>query len=431
MRIDWVDEPEESMTHRGKYGWIAGSLILATACLAGAKVVESEGGLTSERARRLVDQVVPRVEHLRGLSFKESVQVEVVDDAAAREYVLARLRKFDQEEHLELVQRVYELRGLIPDGTDLLDLLLEALEEQAGGFYDPSRKSYFLLDDMPVDVAPILTAHELTHALEDQYFDLDRRLTEAMSNDDLAFVRSAVHEGSATLLMTAYTMDAVLKGELDAEALQALAETEAGKAKKLTSLPDVLLRQILGPYVIGAVFLSGGNMLSIAQGFPEEAVNRAINEGPTSSEQLLHPEKFWDSQLRDEPTEVALEDAGKLLGKRWKLGGQGVFGELTLGVLVGAETPLLAGATGVPDAAAWTNAAAAGWDGDRWELWENGGQSVLLLLTVWDSASDATEFAEALATRDDLSWKVAEDRVAVVAGRAGKKVQRLLSRMLR
>jgi hypothetical protein len=422
---------EDSMPPRNGRGWFATSLIVAMICSASARAVEPIERISEQEARRLVAEVLPRVEELRGLSFKEAVPVEVVDDAAVREHVLARLRAFDQDRHLENVQRAYELLGLIPDGADIVNLLLDALEEQAGGYYDPSRGAYYLLDDMPLSSAPILTAHELTHALEDQHFDLDKRLREVLADDDRMLARSAVHEGSATILMSTYAMGAVLRGELDIDALQSLAETEAGRAAKLRSLPDVLLRQILGPYVLGALFLSGGNLMGIVQGFPEDAVNRAMAEGPVSTEQLLHPDKYWDDRLRDEPSEVELAGVGRLLGRRWKLAGRGVFGELTLGALVGAETPLDPGVGGLPNAAAWTNAAAAGWDGDRWELWEAGGRSVVLLLTDWDSSVDASEFAAALPERERLDWQADDRRVAVVAGDAGKKTRRLLARMLR
>jgi len=387
--------------------------------------------VSQQEAQRLIDELVPLVEELRGLSFKKPVPVEVVDATAMRDYVLERVRLFDHEDHLETVQRAYQLLGLIPDDVGLLDLLMGAMEEQAGGFYDPSKGAYYLLNDVPQTAAPIFTAHELTHALEDQHFDLDRRLREALDDDDRMLAISAVHEGSATILMSVYMMDAMLRGEVDADALATLADSEAGKAAKLAALPEVLLRQMLGPYVLGALFLSGGNPLGISGGYPGEAVNHVMSEGPTSSEQILHPEKFWNRKLRDEPLEVRLVGMESVLGKRWTRCGHGVLGELTLGALVGAATPLEPGTSGVPDSAAWTNQAASGWGGDRWELWEHDGESILLLRVDWDTPTDATEFAEALQDHDGLHWMRSDERVAIVAGHTGKKTRRLLSRMLR
>jgi hypothetical protein len=176
-------------------------------------------------------------------------------------------------------------------------------------------------------------------------------------------------------------------------------------------------------------FLSGGDLMAIVQGFPEESVRRAYLDGPESSEQLLHPEKFWDDETRDDPVPVTVPSPAGLLGKRWSLAADGVLGELTIAVLVGAETPVPTGPD-VLDTGAWTNEAATGWGGDRWQVWAKGRKTVLLLLTIWDSAADASEFAAALPEGQGMEWRVADRRVAIVAGDTGRKASRLLDRML-
>jgi hypothetical protein len=108
---------------------------------------------------------------------------------------------------------------------------------------------------------------------------------------------------------------------------------------------------------------------------------------------------------------------------------EGTLGELTLGILVGAPTPSL-DSQELQQAASWTNEAASGWGGDLWELWTRGGRAVVLVGTVWDSPADAEEFARALEPDRGLVWKVEDVAVAIVAGDAGKKTDRLLSRAL-
>jgi hypothetical protein len=213
----------------------------------------------------------------------------------------------------------------------------------------------------------------------------------------------------------------------------AVAESEAAKAEVLSSLPAVLQRQLVAPYVLGAAFFADGEILAVmSRGYPADRVDRAFADGPLSSEQILHPVKYWDEGSRDEPRAVDLGRAGKALGERWRKELDGVLGEMTLGVLVDAPTPTdLQNVIEIHDPASWTNAAASGWGGDRWELWSSGAESVVLLGTVWDSASDAAQFASALPGKSGLTWKVKGDRVAVVAGDAGDKTGKLLSRMLR
>ena len=388
--------------------------------------------MTISEAREAVVATLSKVETIRGLEFKKPVPVEVVDDAAVREHALERLRKFYGEEQFRAQQTAYILLGLLPEGTDILDEYLQVLAEQAGGYYSPSDKSFFLLDDMPAGMAPILAAHELTHALEDQHFNLDARLEEAFPNEDWGFARSAVHEGSAMLVMSLYMAGAMADGTVTASDLQAMGETEAGRAEKLMAMPTALRRPLMASYLLGMNFLSRGDLSVISSGFPTGDVNRCYREGPQSSEQILHPEKFWDPSRRDDPTSVELRKAGRVLGRGWKRVESGVLGELVLGVMVGVPTPsslgAMSGALGGKD---WTNAASTGWDGDLWELWTRGDSAVVLLMTVWDSAEDAVEFEAALEARPGLAWKVQGSQVALVSGDAGGKTEALLEALLR
>jgi len=387
-------------------------------------------GLTAEAARALVEELSPIVEETRGLEFERPVDVAVVDDDEARGHMLERLEKFGVLEDLEWDGRAFGLLGLIPEGTDVLEAYLAFLREQAGGFYDPDSKSFYLLDDMPTAMMPLLAAHELTHALEDQHYDLDERLARSVSNDDRLFAVSAVHEGSAMLVMTAYMTRAMMSGKLSAAELMKFAEAENAKFAQLGDLPAAVLRPTLGTYLLGVGFLTRGNPLAAAMGYPVDDARRCFDDGPLSSEQILHPEKYWDEQRRDPPTEVAFPQAGRKLGRRWRLRGDGVLGELLIGPMVGAPTPADPSSPTAMSGSSWTNEAAAGWDGDRWELWTRGERAVVLLGTVWDGDADAGQFAEALAGRDDLAIERCGPRVAVLAGDAGRRGRAALESML-
>jgi hypothetical protein len=223
----------------------------------------------------------------------------------------------------------------------------------------------------------------------------------------------------------------MFSGEIDAAELQTFYESELERAAVLDLLPPVFQRQLIAPYMVGSSFLVRGDPLSLlGKGFPASDVDRAYREPPASSEQILHPEKYWDPASRDEPESVTLRDAGARLGRRWRLAASGVLGEMTLGVLVGAPTPLRPSDPEAQRGASWTNEAASGWGGDRWELWQRDRSAVLLLNTVWDSPEDAREFVGALPTREGLRSRRAGDRVAIVAGQAGRKTERVLRRML-
>lgn len=417
-------------------------LLAATACLCAAWFAGPSGpaalaageetALTAESAAALVQGRLSEVEEVRGLAFKRPVPVEVIDDDRARDHLIQRLESFQSREELQALQRAYKLLGLLPQEADILQSFLDALREQAGGFYDPPSGSFYLLDDLPEILGPTIVVHELTHALEDQHFDLDGRLRGALRDDDRLFALGAVHEGSASLLMFVSMSRQVLQGELDPLAMQAYAQSEEAKVESLAAMPPVLLRQLMGPYVLGASFLLEGDFFAImGGGYPREKVDRAYAAGPLSSEQILHPEKYWSEAERDDPRPVRLDDAGRKLGRRWRRVSEGTLGEVNLGVMVGAPTPADLASLSIYDGSSWTNVAAEGWDGDRWELWARGEDAVVILGTVWDSPADAEEFASALPRREDLHWKLSGDRVAVTAGPVPRKAgAALLDRIL-
>jgi len=385
--------------------------------------------LTAEQAKAIALEIIPQVEQMRGLEFKREVPIEIIDEDEAIAHIKKRLDQFQTPEELAHVQVVHELLGLIPEGLDLVETVLELLKEQAGGFYDPDTGTFYVLDSIPRAVAPIVISHELTHALDDQHFGLDKRLSEVKGDDDRLLAHSSVHEGSATCVMTLHLSRAMMSGEMDSAGLEGFFESEQAKTAKLEQLPVVFRRQLIAPYTLGAEFLMRGNMLRLmANGFPVEDVNRVYDDPPSSSEQILHPQKYWDDEARDEPRPVDLGDAGQALGRGWTRAMRGTIGELTLGILVGAPTPAM-DAQSMQQAANWTNDAASGWGGDSWELWTRGERSVLMVGTVWDSSTDAEEFAAALDPEGGLVLKIVGDTVAIVAGEAGKKTDRLLSRV--
>lgn len=402
------------------------SLVLASA-LAAQKPPKP---LTQAEADAAVAAVLPQVASIRGLAFKRAVPVKVVDDAGARVHVLARFRKTTPEAKIRADQRAYQLLGLIPPGTDVVKTLLDVLEEQAGGFYDPPTKSFYLLDDMPRAMTSSLTAHEMTHALEDQYYDIDGRLATIEEDDDASFALSAVAEGSASLVMTATMLRAANDGFLNSDDLAAMQESEAGQARKLDTMPGVLRKQLLGPYILGALFLARGDAAAMTSAYPKADVDAAWSALPRSSEQILHPEKYWDPARRDDPKPVRLPNPARVLGPGWKRAGTGILGEITVGGLCGAPSPGARDQDAMVSAEAWTNAAAAGWGGDRWELWTKGKSSVVLLETVWDTTEDAVEFMAAL-PRDQagLHARRSGASVAIVAGDGGIPTAALLDFM--
>jgi hypothetical protein len=360
--------------------------------------------------------------------------VRVVDDAAAKEHFKARLTKFWPEDQVRTEQQAYADLGLVPEGTDLMAVLFDILEEQAGGYYDPESKTFFVLGDMPRATAPILMAHELTHALDDQHFDIDAIIEPLMEQGDRAAAVGAVLEGSGTVVMSLFVVREMTAGRLTAAALTELQDSEAGRAEKLKAAPQILQRALMGPYFLGQAFLMRGSLAGLMTGVPSEDLNRAFREPPVSTEQILHPEKYWDEDALDLPRDVNLGDLSGGLGGGWSLESSGELGELMLAILAGAmPINLSSPAAALPST--WTNEAASGWGGDRWQLYRRGDHRLTLLATLWDSEKDAKEFESALdparggwvIRRGDAVVLAAGDAPAGLAGKLGRAALKSLA----
>jgi hypothetical protein len=384
--------------------------------------------LTGEEATALTRQISAQVEQLRGLKFKRPVPVKVVDDAQARAHFVERLKKFWPEAEARYQQAAHVRLGLLPPDYDLVAGLLDTLEEQAGGFYDPDSDTFFILKDMPRAAAPLLISHELTHALDDQHYGIDGMLRAAEDDDDRQTAVSAVVEGSGTLVMTRYLMAEMQAGRIQVQDLQEFQESEAGKARKLKAAPPLLQRSLLGSYLLGQGFLLRGRALQPGWTGDVADIDRAFKDPPRSSEQILHPDKYWVEARRDPPRPVSIPDLGGVLGKGWSVGVAGTLGELTLALMT-SPAPLDVTSPAALDASLWTTPAASGWGGDLYHHYVNGTRNVTVLSTVWDTEADAGEFEKAVRVEGRKAWRRGAT-VVVIAGDAADRHDAMAARVL-
>lgn len=345
---------------------------------------------------------VPRIEdavaEIRGLRFERPVAVKVVTSAEARAHFARRAETLWPKERVALDQGAYANLGLLPGGFDLLGSFLDVLEEQALGYYDPASETFFLVDTAAAnETTPMLIAHELTHALDDQHFGLEKFLASGHDDDDRGAAMSAVVEGSGTAVMTVFLGREVLAGRISLSALQAMQKVEAARADRLKATPAIIQRGLVGSYVLGLSFLLRGDVTRLRNGINAADLTAAFQDPPQSTEQILHPEKYWNAATRDLPRPVNLPDLSKRLGKGWSLASRGSMGELGLASMTGAGRLELSS----PDALrpeAWTNRGAAGIGGDVYHHYVNGTRTITVLASVWDTERDAVEFQESLVT---------------------------------
>jgi hypothetical protein len=323
---------------------------------------------------------------------------DVDDRILSHDELLALMPKLIAEESdpeaLAADARSMAALGLIPEGIDLLDLTIRLLGEQAAGYYDPITDEMIVLSDGDFGSEEYFYSHEIVHALQDAHLDPDDLMEETESdNTDALLARIALYEGDAVAASNAYL-------EQYPEVAFALLRDSQVEFPELDQAPGALSLSLVFPYFSGEAFVS--RLLSEG-GWG--AVDAAYADIPASTEQILHPQKYLE---RDRPSTISLPNLDTILGNGWELVDEDTVGEFQTALLLADLEPgegfsALTGGIALPEAA---RNAAAGWDGDRFALWENaaGNQEMLVWRSVWDTPQDARAFSRALAQFEDERW---------------------------
>jgi hypothetical protein len=342
-------------------------LLLATVTGCRERAQEYEGPYG-----RQVAEAIPLIEKGTGLKFKRPPKVEARSKAQVREFVLAQITKPLAQREMAGQEAAYKRFGMISDTLNLRDYLVGLLEEQIVGYYDPSTDVLYIVEGSPDDIVGLTITHELVHALQDQYVDLDAHQNLEAENDrqvaaQAVFEGQAVYEQIAAMLGGG-NVAVNLPGGWD-RVRDMIRENQASMPI-FAQAPLVIQETLIFPYLSGAEFM---------RGYKSRNPGRTPYEDmPVSTEQILHPAAYFGT--RDHPTKITL---GPVRGtKRY----ENTLGEFETRLLLFQHTQdqndAIRGATG--------------WDGDRYALVDTPGGEALVWVTVWDSPFEAGEFREIL-----------------------------------
>jgi hypothetical protein len=246
----------------------------------------------------------------------------------------------------------------------------------------------------------IVMAHELTHALQDQHFDLKSLPLEQTDDDDLALASQCVVEGDAMLAMMAWTFhkrkspaDQVFSPLVAKAAIRSIDIKSLPGGKKLMTCPPYVRESLIFPYLAGLAFSFevAGKTKSFAP------LDEALRNPPRSTEQILHPEKL-DGEKRDDPQTLTLTDLAPALGDGYRLYYTNVLGEFGCRILFENEpaAPKDETRSQARERKKAAETAAAGWDGDRFALYvKDGAPDVLVWISTWDTPEDADQAYQA------------------------------------
>lgn len=358
------------------------------------------------------------IERARGLRFTAPVPAHVLDDAAVARLLDEELTRSYQPGDLERLQAVYTRLGLLPADRPLRQAVLALYQNQLAALYDPRTKVLAIrlegLERASTGsgmvgfvtgrdlVGEMLVAHELTHALQDQHFGLPievPRITDA--DGDRLLAHKALIEGDATLAAFAYLLTAPLDAPTATVLSDQLGSLPADLASQLPDVPDVLRTALAFQYQAGAAFVA---MAFTRGGWP--AVDDVYRDLPASSEQILHPARYFDH--RDPPIAIALAGTEDLEVGGWTRSVEDTLGEVDIRVLARRGfDPLRA------------DAIADGWGGDRLRALARGDDVLVVWLTAWDTVADAVDFAAAMVTLvPEAAVERRDERVLVLVGPA-------------
>ncbi|HEU4629446.1 MAG TPA: hypothetical protein VFS08_06850 [Gemmatimonadaceae bacterium] len=352
--------------------------VAARAALTAALALGAAVGCRGERAADVaydgpfadvVREAIPKIERAAGLPFKQPPKVERRSRAEVRAFLE---REFaDEAAARDMAGQIaaYKLFDLLADTLDVRALLLDLLTEQIIGFYDPSTEVLYVVDEAPDELRAMTIEHELVHALQDQYVDLDS-LQRLQGENDRVSAAKAVIEGEATyeqlqLHLGLGDIAAAMPGGWDR--VRREIRQQSTNMPVFSAAPMVLQETILFPYLSGAEFVRA---LKARDSTP--ILRHPL---PASTEQVLHVQAY--APTPDVPTRVTLP--APRTGEAFYENGFGEFEtRLVLYQWLRDQNAAIRGA--------------AGWDGDRYVLLHTPGGDGAAWLTVWDSAVDAGEF---------------------------------------
>jgi len=384
--------------------WLASLLFLGASATCDEPAAEDE---IQRAAEACCADATARLEAYLGKKFKAAVPVEMKTKEEMAAFALEQAKQEMPADLTEAAQKVAERLHLVPPGYDILEKQIEILKKSVMGLYDPEADRFYVVRGMAEpgsEEFAVTVAHELVHAYRDVDKDYNARATRLLrtNGDEMQALRFLV-EGDATLLGYAVGFAILSKAaDPDVDAIAQLpwpatAVDEALADPELAAFPLVLKEPLIAPYIEGhafacAIFRAGG----------KEALDKAFDRPPRSTEQVLHPAKYLGEP--DEPIEFEGGDPTAALGDGWRCVCTDVIGELDVRVLFAEKL-------GRPRA----RAAAEGWDGARYWLCEkDGAPSFVGAVTVWDSESEAREFARAWA-----DWAVLRDGAEGAVGGSG------------
>jgi hypothetical protein len=342
------------------------------------------------------DEVMAQMSKLLSLPIREPLKRSVRSREEIRQFLIRQMKDEKDDAKRYADRRALEALGLIPKDYPLDQKLLALLTEQIAGLYDPKEREFFIADWTNPAEQRMIMAHELTHALQDQYFHVEQWEEAVKSNDDAQLAREAVLEGSAMIAMIDYLLRTTGKSSRDISDLDpTMLLGDVADSPELSQAPLILQDEIVFPYVPGASFVQ--RALKEWSGWPD--LHKLFENPPASTQQILHPDLYFRGVA---PAKVDLAPVIKAVPPGWKKLDENVLGEF-------GTNEVLKQFLGKDRA----DDLAPSWTGDRYAIYQReSGTRTLLVIRM--KLSDEMAAARFFGAYSDLLEKKNENRKALL-----------------
>ena len=284
-------------------------------------------GQTHADFLKAADEVLEQMSQILHLEQKSELKKSIRSREEIRQYVLNDFQKDKNKDGRLADELLSKKLGLVPENLDWEPFLLDLLTEQIAGLYDPTTHEFYIADWIePSDQREVM-AHELTHALQDEHFSIEKWADSAKPNDDAEFARHAVLEGSAFAAMMDWQYrdrGMSVRSMPDLEKLLDPDLMSGGqKDSKFDQAPEFVRDVLLFPYLSGAVFTQ--RLLQTYGGWT--GFYRVFDHPPASTQQILHPELYFRNVA---PVKVELPELSGPVSSQWRKLEASVGGEFLL-----------------------------------------------------------------------------------------------------
>ncbi len=322
------------------------------------------------------DEVLQQMSEITGLKLRSPLKKSLRSREQIRAYVVNEMNEDKDVAERYAGQRSAEAFGLLPKGFNLDAFMVDLLTEQIAGLYDPKAHEFYVADWIPAADQKMVMAHELTHALQDQHFQIDDWAKAARPNDDAELARESVLEGSAMAAMVDYLLQGTgrsLQDLPDIDPSMLIGDMES--TPMLKKAPPFLKDALIFPYLDGLNFSA-----AVLRPKGWSALADIFANPPVSTQQILHPALYLAGKA---PPKVTVPSMDKDVGTDWSKLEENLMGEFGWKEVLkqflgeGRATPV-----------------SSKWNGDRYLVYEQKKTKRLLLIARLDLATegDAAKF---------------------------------------